>query len=150
MTVIDKFENDTFWLSNFYPCIVKYKNVDYPSSEAAYQSAKCPGHEAEFSHFDAKTAKHFGRKYMMREDWEDVKDTVMYDILKVKFSEPLRRKRLIDTYPATLIEGNTWNDTYWGVCNGVGQNKLGKLLMKVREEAMSEDSGKRGTNFRDF
>ena len=33
-----------------------------------------------------------------------------------------------------LEEGNTWHDTYWGVCNGKGKNKLGKILMQVREE----------------
>jgi len=32
-----------------------------------------------------------------------------------------------------LIEGNTWGDTYWGVCRGRGSNNLGKLLMKIRE-----------------
>jgi predicted NAD-dependent protein-ADP-ribosyltransferase YbiA (DUF1768 family) len=32
-----------------------------------------------------------------------------------------------------LIEGNWWGDTYWGVCNGVGENHLGKLLMKIRD-----------------
>ena len=32
------------------------------------------------------------------------------------------------------IEGNTWNDTFWGVCNGQGQNWLGKILMLVRSE----------------
>ena len=37
-----------------------------------------------------------------------------------------------DTNNEELIEGNTWNDTYWGVCNGRGQNHLGKILMKVR------------------
>jgi predicted NAD-dependent protein-ADP-ribosyltransferase YbiA (DUF1768 family) len=33
-----------------------------------------------------------------------------------------------------LVEGNWWNDTFWGVCNGVGENNLGKLLMKIRAE----------------
>ena len=42
--------------------------------------------------------------------------------------------RLINTGDAILIEGNTWGDTYWGVCDGVGENRLGKLLMEVREE----------------
>ena len=38
------------------------------------------------------------------------------------------------TGDAELVEGNTWNDTYWGVCNGVGHNHLGKILMQVRQE----------------
>lgn len=38
------------------------------------------------------------------------------------------------TGDAELIEGNHWGDTFWGVCNGVGQNNLGKLLMAIRSE----------------
>ena len=55
--------------------------------------------------------------------------------LKKKFTEHLDlQERLLATGDAILIEGNTWNDTYWGVCNGVGKNTLGQLLMKIREE----------------
>ncbi len=36
--------------------------------------------------------------------------------------------------PEELVEGNWWNDTFWGVCNGEGQNNLGKILMKIRKE----------------
>lgn len=35
---------------------------------------------------------------------------------------------------AELIEGNTWGDRIWGVCDGVGENRLGKILMRVRAE----------------
>ena len=48
-------------------------------------------------------------------------------------SIPELRTKLADTEDEELIEGNTWNDTYWGVCRGVGENHLGKLLMEVRE-----------------
>ena len=39
-----------------------------------------------------------------------------------------------------LIEGNTWewSRTFWGVCNGSGENHLGRLLMKVREELIQQ------------
>jgi predicted NAD-dependent protein-ADP-ribosyltransferase YbiA (DUF1768 family) len=33
-----------------------------------------------------------------------------------------------------IVENNTWNDTYWGVCNNVGENHLGKLLTEIKEE----------------
>ena len=33
-----------------------------------------------------------------------------------------------------LIEENWWNDTFWGVCRGVGKNHLGQILMKIRKE----------------
>ena len=66
---------------------------------------------------------------------EEVKDQIMYEIVLNKFSqnEELREK-LIATGDEYLAEGNTWHDTYWGVCNGKGKNKLGKILMQVREE----------------
>lgn len=32
-----------------------------------------------------------------------------------------------------LVEGNNWNDTYWGVCKGVGENHLGKILIRIRD-----------------
>jgi hypothetical protein len=56
------------------------------------------------------------------------------------------RKKLLATGDATLIEGNYWHDNYWGVCtcencvsNGiVGRNRLGTLLMKVREEIKND------------
>ena len=58
----------------------------------------------------------------------------MYKCLRSKFSAPELREKLLDTGDAELIEGNWWNDTTWGVCNGVGENRLGKLLMQIRAE----------------
>ena len=58
----------------------------------------------------------------------------MYDVVKAKFSIKHLKEMLLATGNEELIEGNLWNDTYWGVCNGKGQNKLGKILMRVREE----------------
>jgi len=40
----------------------------------------------------------------------------------------------LDTGKSELIEGNTWGDTFWGVSGVIGQNNLGKILMKIREE----------------
>ena len=57
----------------------------------------------------------------------------MFDIVLSKFaSNPVLKNLLLDTNNEELVEGNTWNDTYWGACNGRGQNHLGKILMKVR------------------
>lgn len=58
----------------------------------------------------------------------------MEDLLRQKFSKTPLRRLLLATGEAELIEGNTWGDTYWGVCHGVGQNHLGCLLMKIRGE----------------
>jgi hypothetical protein len=44
------------------------------------------------------------------------------------------KQLLLATGDKELIEGNTWGDTFWGVCNGIGQNHLGKILMAKRTE----------------
>lgn len=49
------------------------------------------------------------------------------------------KKKLLETGDAELIEGNYWHDNTWGQCycprckNKIGENHLGKLLMKIRE-----------------
>jgi predicted NAD-dependent protein-ADP-ribosyltransferase YbiA (DUF1768 family) len=59
----------------------------------------------------------------------------MRSLLRQKFAHPSMRERLLATGDEELIEGNWWGDTFWGVCNGEGQNQLGKLLMRVRHES---------------
>ena len=61
----------------------------------------------------------------------------MEEIVRAKFSQnPKLKAELLATGEAQLIEGNTWNDRYWGVDvrSGIGKNHLGKILMKVRSE----------------
>ncbi len=71
----------------------------------------------------------------LRSDWEEVKDEIMYKVVTCKFTQNQDLKeKLLAAGDKTLIEGNTWNDRYWGVCRGKGQNKLGQILMRVREE----------------
>ena len=89
----------------------------------------------QFQNLLANEAKRLGRRVKLRPDWEDIKDEVMYEVVLDKFkrNDNLKEK-LLDTANAELIEENWWNDTYWGVCKGKGKNKLGKILMKVRDE----------------
>ena len=54
--------------------------------------------------------------------------------LRQKFKYPELREQLLSTGDQELVEGNWWRDFYWGVCNGVGDNNLGKLLMKIRDD----------------
>ena len=84
-------------------------------------------------------AKALGRKIELRPDWDSVKDIVMYDVCKLKFTTHTDLKeKLLSTGDAELIEGNYWGDVYWGVCNGIGKNKLGKTLMRIRSELREE------------
>jgi DNA-binding NtrC family response regulator len=64
----------------------------------------------------------------------------MEELLMIKFGgkEPLLTRALLATGEAALIEGNSWNDTFWGVYNGSGENHLGRLLVKVREELVRQ------------
>ena len=118
---------------------VTYNRITYKNSESAYQAQKCPSRISEFINLPPNKAKRLGRKVDLRSDWDEVKDNVMYEICKCKFTQhPILKFMLIKTGDQELIEGNYWNDTHWGVCKEVGQNKLGKILMRIREELKNE------------
>lgn len=130
------FEGEHRFLSNFYPCRVTYEGQPYLSSEAAFQAAKSIDPEVRkgFMYVTAAESKKMGRQVALRPDWDQVKEQVMYDILMDKFTRhDYLRLSLIKTGNAFLEETNTWGDTYWGVCGGVGKNRLGALLMNVRD-----------------
>lgn len=133
---ITAFNGDYRFLSNFWKCPVVYDGMSYPTSENAYQAAKTLDREARypFLTMSAAEAKKAGRSVDMRVDWELVKERVMTSIVMVKFwSSPELAQRLVDTGSAKLIEGNHWGDRYWGVYRGQGENRLGLILMGVRE-----------------
>lgn len=73
----------------------------------------------------------------------------MYKIVTEKFRQNLElAKRLLDTGDKILIEGNTWNNTCWGICNGKEKNYLGQILMRVRKEIRLELRTARGAGYR--
>ncbi len=134
---IKGFKGQHRWLSNFYKCKLKYEGVVYPSSEHAYQAAKSNDDRVKSVIAqlpDAKTAKRFGQSIEKRPDWEEVKEAVMLDILREKFRSAPLKNWLDSTGDAFLEETNNWGDVFWGVCDGVGANKLGQILMQVRSE----------------
>ena len=125
------------FLSNFELGEVVYEGIRYPSSENAYQSAKSLDMEARLKFVDItpSDSKKLGRKLEVRSDWENIKYRVMYDIVLDKFSRnPQLGEMLIETGDRYLEETNHWRDETWGVCNGVGTNWLGKILMDVRSQ----------------
>ncbi len=137
MKCIDTFDGPHRFLSNFWPCSIVYDGVEYPSVEHAYQAAKTTDIEKRLAISKLATAaaaKKAGRNVALREDWEQVKLAVMTELVSLKFIYPDLLQQLLDTDNAELIEGNWWGDTYWGVCDGKGENHLGKILMKIRDE----------------
>lgn len=137
MEAIREFIDAYAFLSNFYHSPVKYRNLIYLNAEAAFQAQKesCEKDKEQYTRMNPAQAKLVGRNCNLREDWEEIKEQTMYEIVKAKFTQNKALARLLlATGDAYLEEGNLWHDTTWGVCNGVGENKLGKILMRVREE----------------
>lgn len=140
--IIDCFDGEFAFLSNFYESPCEFEGVVYPTVEHAFQAAKTLDQLERQEIAAAPTpgkAKRMGRKVQLREDWELVKTDVMRECLKSKFSHPVLKMQLLATKDATLIEGTTWHDRCWGICTcpeckGAGENRLGKLLMELREE----------------
>ena len=137
MEKIDEFQGEYYFMSNFHNSKVELDGIIYDNAEAAFQAQKCltTAEKKSFVGLNPSEAKRKGRHVKLRSDWEQVKTEVMYTVVKNKFSQNADlREKLLATGDAELIEGNTWHDTCWGVCNGKGENRLGKILVKVRGE----------------
>lgn len=139
---INTFHGDHRFLSNFYPALVEYDGILYPTAEHAYQAQKVMSRSLQMRISCLNTpgqAKRYTRKLQIRSDWDSVRVSVMKGILFEKFrNNPECRNLLFKTGSTELIEGNTWGDTFWGVFEGQGRNMLGQLLMNVRAELRKE------------
>ena len=131
------------FLSNFWPSKVVLDSVEYSTVEHAFQAAKTHDplwRENIRSQHNPGRAKRLGRTLSLRDDWEEVKVGVMRDLLQQKFRAGGHlASLLLQTGEAFLLEGNTWHDNVWGSCccyrcKDGGENKLGQLLMTIREE----------------
>jgi len=137
--MISSFKGKYSFLSNFYyapfysPGGLLVKTVEHgfhacktfnTNERNKILAAKSPGE-----------AKRLGRRVVLRKDWNTVRLTIMKALVLMKFQQNQDiKKQLIETGNIKLVEGNTWNDRFWGVCNRQGQNHLGKILMEVRNE----------------
>ncbi len=143
-TIIRNFKGPYAFLSNFFEPSPVVWGYTYNSVENAYQAGKCKKDDvkgrAQFLKLTPAQAKKLGQKVTMREDWEEVKLRLMEHLLRQKFAIPELKEQLLKTGDAILEEGNWWGDRFWGTCynkeEGVweGENHLGKLLMKIRDE----------------
>ncbi len=141
--MISTFTLNNRFLSNFYTCSIEYNGKKYPTAEHLFQALKTLDKKVRQKIRISNTpgvAKRKGRVLNLRDDWEDIKDEVMYSVLRRKFSNQRMRKKLLNTKDNLLVEGNTWHDNYWGNCHCGkcityhGKNKLGIFLMKLRFE----------------
>jgi len=125
------------YLSNFHLADVYFEGIKYQSTEHAYQAAKTLDTSTRsilFLNVTAAQAKKNGKILTnIRTDWHHIKYDVMSVIVFDKFyRHPDLRADLLSTGRRHLEETNSWNDRFWGVCNGKGDNNLGKILMGIR------------------
>jgi ribA/ribD-fused uncharacterized protein len=152
--VISSFTGDHFFLSNFFRSPVEYQGAIYPTIEHSFQGSKTTylGLRVPFQNpaYSANEVKKLGRNISLRSDWEEVKNSIMLEQLRTKFSDEVLCVKLLATGNAFLIEGNIWHDNIWGNCECLsqenprfgtkigcraqGQNRLGNMLMLVRND----------------
>ena len=138
---ISSFKGEYAWLSNMQRIQpFWYGYLKFDSVECFYVAMKTTDivERAKISKMKPYEAKKYGRALNLRGDWDEIKLGVMKWGLKKKFSQPKFKDLLLATGNQELIEGNTWGDSFWGVCNGIGENHLGKLLMEIREQLKGE------------
>lgn len=136
---IDSFRGEYFFLSNFYPVEIEIDGKSYPSSEHYYQAMKCKKEEDHEKIRLCKSPADSKKEvslYPHRENWKEIRLEVMENALRVKFSDPILKNKLKKTGEYNLREINTWNDKFWGIDKTTmkGDNHLGRLLMKIRDE----------------
>lgn len=138
--MINEFQREYRWLSNFWITPCEYNGVKYKSVEHGYQALKCERQadsEAISAAATPALAKRMTNSARIRKDWPAIKLAYMLELVRSKFaSSPALRYKLLATGDEELVEGNMWYDKYWGVDlrTGEGENHLGKILMQVREE----------------
>lgn len=140
------YPREFYCLDNFSSFKVKYKGFIYPTVEHAYQASKFMKTDNELvkqiqecfsAHEAQKIAK--ANKDKQRSDWDEVKLSIMEDLLRLKLDQnPYVKKKLLQTADYKIVEDSP-KDSYYG-CGKQrnGLNQLGKLWMRLREEMIAE------------
>ena len=145
--MINCFDGKWAFLSNFYWNEIEHEGIVYPTNEHFFQAMKTLDNDERRQIANCLTpgqAKRMGRRVALRSDWENVKEDVMLLGLCLKFADEQLADWLLETGDEELVEGTTWHDNEWGNCscskcaNIEGKNKLGKLLMRVRDMIKEE------------
>lgn len=158
--MIYHFRGEYGWLSNMYNTEVLYQDLKFPASENAFMWEKCRNCKVEIKDTDKdkglfevgelipwtqycllmppNIVKIKSREVELRPDWNEIKLQIMYDVLVIKFSNPVLRQKLLDTGTENIVEGNYWNDKFWGVdmkaTPNEGENWLGRIIMDIRNK----------------
>ncbi len=140
---INSFKGEYAFLGNRFPCRFAWDGLTYGSVEAAFQASKCTD-EAErkvYASCLADKAALRGREQVPYPGWEEERLDIMESIQQAKYEQNTElMRKLADTGNRILINGNSKQDTFWGVdlYSWQGENNLGKLIMKIREKEISK------------
>ena len=140
--VIGFYPREFYPFDNFSSFKVEWNGYLFASVEEAYQAASFMGSDEELvekikkSHSaDEAQRIAYANRDKRREDWDDVKISIMEELLRLKIEQnPYVKKKLLQTENYMIVEDSPKDDFWgWGP-NRNGQNNLGKLWMKLREE----------------
>lgn len=140
--VIGFYPREFYPLDNFSSFKVEYKGYLYSSAEEAYQAAHFIDTAPEIteqiknSHSAHEAQKIcFANRDKQDKEWSKKALTIMEEILRCKIEQnPYVLKKLLETKDYLIVEDSP-KDDYWGWgSDRLGENNLGKLWMKLREE----------------
>ena len=142
--VIGFYPREFYCLDNFSSFKVEWDGYLYASLEETYQTAKflksAPeiAEEIKKSHSAHEAQKiAFANKDKVRSDWQEVKLTIMEELLRKKLQQnPYVKQKLLQTKDYIIVEDSP-KDNFWGWGKDrTGENHLGKLWMKLRDELL--------------
>ncbi len=146
LSPIEGFKRPYDFLSNTSAFPIVIDNIYYMTAEHAFQAHRVLSpkkREIVALSPTPEQARLLGQRLPLRDDWEEVKDEVMRKILEVKFSSNQLRPALIQLADRQIINSNTSHDQYWGDCtchsheSVPGENRLGKMLMSLRDDLIA-------------
>jgi hypothetical protein len=143
MKTIDNFKDPQYeFLMNSYNIYNDYEvgiitDLEFPTLEHAFQAEKTDdlGIKKKIRESSLRDARKIGKSLKLKDNWDNTKLSIMHNLLNKKFIKTVFRSKLLETGDALLVAGG---DVFWGQVDGVGENYLGKLLMKVRAGLVSE------------
>jgi ribA/ribD-fused uncharacterized protein len=148
--MINQFKGKHDFLSNFHPSVIEFQGIVFPTVEHAFQAAKTQDPEVKLRisqmSTPGKAKRAAGKKGIVKdfnpERWDKERIGVMLHLIRLKFQIPELRQKLLETGELKLVEGNNWNDTFWGVSlkTGNGKNFLGRILELVRKEIRNTEA----------
>lgn len=137
MDRIKSFKGENAFLSNYHPCALLVQGINYPTLEHAYQAAKVLDRLDKVKISIAETpsrAKRLIRDMQTKPNWNSQSLHTMENLVRIKFLSPSLAYSLMCTGNRSLENHNEYKDSFWGIYEGSGENHLGRILMRVREE----------------